>query len=109
MHAKNSASGGPYSYNFSLPVIDASQAMYQINYQVFYLCDGTEADCRSIGDSITLSVNELSNTHEFDELTDQPTWVKKTIMYQNTGSQLRVNIYIFIFVMFNRTFFLRRN
>lgn len=81
MHSRSSPDGDPYSYNFTLPEINVGPGIYEINYQLFYLCDGVESDCRNVNDKITITINERVDVYDFDQLTNNPTWVKKTIIH----------------------------
>ena len=99
LHAKNIAAGGPYNNNFSFPIINLPEpGVYEISYYVFYICDGAAADCRNMNDTITVRINEVITKYEYDELVNNPTWVKKTLKYTALDTQLNVKkIILYIF------------
>lgn len=84
--------GDPYSYNFTFPTINLTRtSVYEISFQLFYLCDNTETECRNIQESISVKINQLEKVYRFDDLANNPTWIEKKILYYSKSGELNVN------------------
>lgn len=102
MYGRNSALGTPYNYTFTFPPLltENKHGVYEINFYIYYLCDGLESDCRNMDESISMRINELEVVYGYEELIDNPTWAEKKILYDSKSSDIKVIEFFFYFNTF---------
>lgn len=91
MHARNNFLGNPYTHTFRLEIFPLVVGdVYEISFYVFYLCDGPQSDCQLVNESITVRIDNWDTTYAYDQLINNPTWVKKTILYWPNDDKTQV-------------------
>jgi hypothetical protein len=84
--------GSAYFYNFTFPAIRLSNpGLYAVSYFVFYDCGHEEEQCRQADESIRVTINRLEITHEYDELKNNPPWIRKETQFITADSELNVS------------------
>lgn len=83
--AKSIATSDSFNYSFTFPKLYiTTTGVFEIRFQVFYLCDGLAIECRGLNESIIVNINDTPYVYDFDQLTNNPTWVQKIIRYDAT-------------------------
>jgi hypothetical protein len=96
LHSRAPESGSAYEYSFGFSPIAARTlgGELEASFFLFYTCNGNEADCRAVEETISVEINGETFVYAYDDLANNPAWAQKSVQINSLDENNNLDVYL---------------